>query len=689
MRRHRLASASPPWMSPFFSSWKSLVLTCLALSQVITIYLLLRIAGNGGRDEQPQHPVYTEGVDPDYHDRSAGPIPPSTRKSLRRVLSVAGSSASSTAAAAAAAPRACVPRTISPGVCSDEERGVRRPEQNKRETCVFELDKTEVVFGVWHSLATEGRLQPLLETWGRRAQVVLLASSVGVRESKLFREGVPGSRPHLLDTGIEQDDYFSTLGKAFVGLRLMLDAYPTKKWFVVLGDDNYVLLDNYINALSAFDPEEPLALSRMVHRNKFGCKVAGGASVITSRAMTRQLSPHLEPWYQGIVERSGGDVNKATEEDKFHDIAFQKLVEHLGHSWVHLDELPHEPPGYYFDPRLGVSRAVGGGGGGGGGGAMIPERSALFHYVPGKYMHYLDFVSWRACTCGDMTPAQTAEALSEVAIGVYSPTRRLSKLDEKRIEAAWGRPGGGLRQRRMLAASGREHAGVRGDLARLRELSEAFPDAGWLLLLPVEHYLVAANLAARIRTLEADKSPGRRGLLVYGPPGNAAAAAAAAAKRQILGDNFTEEEENAEDLPGEGALLIGKDLVETTLYFGESLAGGVFPARRQPGDRFLVEWARTLSAVTVVQDSGFVRRLPAAPAGAGAGGPEKEEEEEEHVVGCPATFPMEPDLADLKPEFTMSEGDAVMAVTGFLLRASAERTSCTPKLEMAEIDVYN
>lgn len=75
---------------------------------------------------------------------------------------------------------------------------MRRPEQIKRETCAFELDKAEVVFGVWHSLATEGRLQPLLETWGRRAQVVLLASSVGVRESKLFREGVPGSRPHLL-----------------------------------------------------------------------------------------------------------------------------------------------------------------------------------------------------------------------------------------------------------------------------------------------------------------------------------------------------------------------------------------------------------------------------------------------------------------------------------------------------------
>lgn len=75
---------------------------------------------------------------------------------------------------------------------------MQRPGQDKRDTCAFDLDETEVVFGVWHSLATEDRLQPLLETWGRRVQVVLLASSVGVRDSKLFREGAPGSRPHLL-----------------------------------------------------------------------------------------------------------------------------------------------------------------------------------------------------------------------------------------------------------------------------------------------------------------------------------------------------------------------------------------------------------------------------------------------------------------------------------------------------------
>lgn len=356
-----------------------------------------------------------------------------------------------------------------------------------------------------------------------------------------------------------------------------------------------------------------------------------------------------------------------------------RLVEHVGHTWIHLDELPHEPPGYYFDPRLNTPR--------GNGAAALPERSALFHYVPGRYMHYLDFVSHRACTCSDLTPEQISAALSEVAVGVYSPDRRLSKLDEKRIEATWGRPGAGVpsHRRLMLAASGREHAGVRGDLARLRELSEAFPEAGWLLLLPVEHYLVAANLAARIVELDADKSPGRRGVMVHGPLGNPAEAAAAAERRRWSDDHREVEGENPEDLIGEGALLVGSDLAETIFQFGESLAGGVFPAWRVPGDRFLVEWARTLSSPTVITDAGFVRRLPGQGTGDALQGAE---EEGESVVGCPATFPMEPDLADLKPEFTMSERDAVMAVTGFLLRAPARETSCAVELKMAEIDVF-
>lgn len=114
--------------------------------------------------------------------------------------------------------------------------------------------------------------------------VSLLASlrprlNAHVASAAAHRQSVLLNRPCVwlwrvgVDTGVEQDDYFSTLGKAFVGLRLMLDAYPSKKWFVVLGDDNYVLLANYVNVLSAFDPDQPWALSRIVPRQKFGCKV--------------------------------------------------------------------------------------------------------------------------------------------------------------------------------------------------------------------------------------------------------------------------------------------------------------------------------------------------------------------------------------------------------------------------------
>lgn len=67
-----------------------------------------------------------------------------------------------------------------------------------------------------------------------------------------------------------------------------------------------------------------VAVLRVLLANAPASQVAGGASVITSRALTEELSPHLEPWYQGVLERSEGNVNTAVEEDKFHDISFQR-----------------------------------------------------------------------------------------------------------------------------------------------------------------------------------------------------------------------------------------------------------------------------------------------------------------------------------------------------------------------------
>lgn len=162
------------------SSWQSVAFIAFVVFQVFSIYLLINLASRQ-QDRQLQDttgPLGTRGK------QAGGAGAGYSRRD--RVLSVHG-----------VPPPACVPQTISAGRCSDEARGVRKA--SDRETCAFDLEESDIVFGVWHSLATEARLQPLLDTWGTGgAQIVLLASSLGVMESKLFKEGVPGSRPHLM-----------------------------------------------------------------------------------------------------------------------------------------------------------------------------------------------------------------------------------------------------------------------------------------------------------------------------------------------------------------------------------------------------------------------------------------------------------------------------------------------------------
>ena len=262
-------------------------------------------------------------------------------------------------------------------------------------------------------------------------------------------------------------------------------------------------------------------------------------------------------------------------------------------------------------------------------------------------MYYLHFTSSQACTCA-LGPQDGV--LGRVAVGVYSSSRRLSKLDEKRIASTWGKD---VPQRMNLASSGKDFMGLKGDVARLHELADAFPKAGWLLLLPVDHYLVAANLAARIRKLDVDSSAGR-GVMVHGPPVNH--------NRWGGAVDYT----HTETYFGEGSLLVGKELTNTIFRFEAGLLGGLYPFAIGPNDRGIEAWARTLSSMTVLEDAGFVRQffLPNT-------GHQASMDWQEGMV-CPATFPMDPDLSGLKPEFTLSEGEAVMPVTRYLLQATSD-----------------
>lgn len=177
---------STPWRYFLSSPREYIGISCLVISQVVIVYLLLDYVGRSNpvdNDYQYNHPCAQQ----QQRQQQQGERIWNDRPKRRNLYVKASENQAR-----------CVPQTISPGRCSDDAGGLQRPQEIRRETCAFDLEENDVVFGVWHSLATEARLQPLLDTWGTRAQIVLLASSVGVRESKLFEEGVPGSRPHLL-----------------------------------------------------------------------------------------------------------------------------------------------------------------------------------------------------------------------------------------------------------------------------------------------------------------------------------------------------------------------------------------------------------------------------------------------------------------------------------------------------------
>lgn len=188
---------TPRWIS-FLLSWKGVVISLLATSQFVSFYILSSITYNknypSGYGEKPQLPMEGDGdrsCPQDCFEHKGYPWtvfrkPPDP---IFSVHSVAHKEKSANA-------EMCVPQNISPGECSSQ--GITRPGHLTRETCSFDIVTSDVIFGVWHSLETEERLAPLLETWGANANIVLLASTLGVRESKLFHPGVSESGPHLM-----------------------------------------------------------------------------------------------------------------------------------------------------------------------------------------------------------------------------------------------------------------------------------------------------------------------------------------------------------------------------------------------------------------------------------------------------------------------------------------------------------
>jgi|MDSY01.1.fsa_nt_gb hypothetical protein len=128
----------------------------------------------------------------------------------------------------------CFGRAV--GVISEKARFTKQ-------SCAFHLNPSEVLLGVSVSEGTMDRVQPIARTWKDRVSTVFL----GATQHKKY---------DILVTGVNRDDYRSTLGKGFLGLHEMFRKYPDMKWYGLFDDDCFVNADGLVSALSAFDPKE-------------------------------------------------------------------------------------------------------------------------------------------------------------------------------------------------------------------------------------------------------------------------------------------------------------------------------------------------------------------------------------------------------------------------------------------------
>ena len=87
-----------------------------------------------------------------------------------------------------------------------------------------------VIIGVWTSTKTASRREPILSSWWRSGCVKWLAAE---------GSDVPGDAVDVVAAG-GPADYLGTTYRGLVGLRLMRERWPDRRWYGILGDDNYV-----------------------------------------------------------------------------------------------------------------------------------------------------------------------------------------------------------------------------------------------------------------------------------------------------------------------------------------------------------------------------------------------------------------------------------------------------------------
>jgi hypothetical protein len=167
------------------------------------------------------------------------------------------------------------------GVCSSESRV-----HSGQPSC---LQMKDVLIGVWTSeRTTKARFQAIYKSWFQEGSIVFLTSTA--------------TGPDLIATGAP-DTYLGTTVKGHVGLIQMMELFPNKKFYGILGEDNFVHWPSLLAGLTetAYQQQETYGDDNFVvsetsmgndqfHKNN---RFYGGAGVFFSRQAAIKLRPRL------------------------------------------------------------------------------------------------------------------------------------------------------------------------------------------------------------------------------------------------------------------------------------------------------------------------------------------------------------------------------------------------------------
>ena len=180
-----------------------------------------------------------------------------------------------------------------------------------------------VVLGLWTYDGAKGaaRREGIVETWWRPGCAVWLSATplAGVAADDVVVTGGPGT-------------YAGTAYRGLVGLERMRARFPDRRWYGVLGDDNYVHWPSLVRGLERLDAAArlgrrtlPLCAGETGETESGERRFWGGAGIFTNAEFTDALVPRLADLAAATLE--GENASSPLDRRAFlHDVFFSAFV---------------------------------------------------------------------------------------------------------------------------------------------------------------------------------------------------------------------------------------------------------------------------------------------------------------------------------------------------------------------------